>query len=164
MHPEHGEIHPSSSEHLRLKSGHDLCPNQRSVAFHASLLQGVGVMTSFMVSGTLPMDFFLIEYEICTASLAKFIVDAALAHAKSFPAAACRSVHLVTHARNVEETLAAFSFRRERAAEVRGALRPLVADRQLKRAKSASNVELEEIMATQPCAPPLPQKLAEYLL
>ena len=41
---------------------------------------------------------------------------------------------------------------------------PLVADMQLKHAKSRIDVELEEIMATQPCAPALPQKFAEYLL
>ena len=86
----------SPNEHLRLKSGHDLCPTQRSVAFDASLLQGVGIMTSFMVSGSLLMDFFLVQCEICTASLPKFIVDVALAHAKSSRVAACHNVHFAT--------------------------------------------------------------------
>ena len=110
------------------------------------------------------MDFFLVEYEICTASLAKFIVDAALARAKSFPAAACHNVHLVTKARQCEEARASLSFRCERAAEVRAALCPLVAARQLKRAKSTTDVELEEIAATQPCVAALTPKLAEYVL
>ena len=48
----------SPTDRVRSKSGHDLCPNQRSMSFHAALLQGLGIMTSSMTSGSLPIDFF----------------------------------------------------------------------------------------------------------
>ena len=154
----------SIDEHARPKSGHDLCPDQRPISFHARLLQGLGVVTNFMVSGTLPMDFFLVEYETCTSSLARFIVQAALAHAKAAPTAGTAAqVHLATQVKKLEEARPSFSFRNELVAEVRASLRPLVVDRKLKRAKSNADADMHDLAAKLPCAPALPPKLSEYL-
>ena len=44
-------------EHVRARTGHELCPNQRSTRFHAALLQGCNITSAFMASGQAPMDF-----------------------------------------------------------------------------------------------------------
>ena len=92
-------------------------------------------------------------------------MKAALARVKHSPATAFHNgVHLVTQATKLlGEARPSLNFRVELASQVRATLRPLVADRQLKRAKSTTDADFEEIAATVPCAPSLPPKLAEYL-
>ena len=65
------------------RTGHDICPQQRSVAFHERILQGFSIMSPLMASGTVPMDFYLMEPESGTATLAHIIASAAEARSRS---------------------------------------------------------------------------------
>jgi len=155
---------PAPEEYVRARTGHDLCPRQRPQSFHTLLLQGFGVLTAFIISGSTPMDSYIAEYESCTASLAKVIVKATVAQAAKEGGCLDVAVHLVTQVRRIEsESRPSLTFRESLAAEVRAGLRRLFNNRPLKRAKSDTGSELLELAAGRPTAPNLPPKLAEFL-
>ena len=86
------------------RTGHDICPQQRSVAFHEGILKGFSIMSPLMASGEIPMDFYLMEPESGTATLAHIIASAAEARSRSKTGA---SDHLraSTRFRNNKKTL-----------------------------------------------------------
>ena len=59
------------------RSGNDIFPQQRGVAFHFAILRSLGIMGQLMASGTVPMDFYLMEPESGTATLANAIATTA---------------------------------------------------------------------------------------
>ena len=150
-------------ERVRSNSGHDLCPDQRPAKFHAALLQGFNIVSAFMKSGQSPMDFMLVQDETCTSSLAKCVVDMAGAHMAGQPSCGPQ-VHLVTQARKWDdEARPSLNFRLHHLSEARAALVPHFEKRALKRRKTDTSAQLEELAAGLPSAPPLPPKLAEAL-
>ena len=154
------------NERVRPNSGHDLCPGPHPAKFHAALLQGCNIVSAFMTSGQIPMDFMLGQDETCTSSLARWVVDMAGAHMAGQPACGdyLAQVHLVTQARKWDdEARPSLNFRLHHLSEARAALLPHFEKRSLKRRKTDTCAQLEELAAGVPSAPPLPPKLAEAL-
>ena len=103
------------------------------------------------------------QHETCTSSLARCVVDMALAHATRHGSLS-PDVHLVTQARKwSEEARPSLSFRLQLLGAARAALEPHFMKRSLKRRKTDTSSQLAELEAELPRAPALPQKLAEYL-
>ena len=151
---------------LKPKTGHDVCPEQRSKDFHTALLRGFNILTPFICSGVAVLDFFLVEPESCTATLASAIAEVALARARNKDSDKPR-LHLVTSVRQIAtEARSSTSFRQELVAKVRECLRPLLdvhTSRQLKRAKSNSEEELLHLVDSVPMPPDLPEVLRDDL-
>ena len=59
------------------KPGNDICPQQRGVGFHEGILKGFSIMAPLMATGSVPMDFYLVEPESGTATLARVIATTA---------------------------------------------------------------------------------------
>ena len=74
---------PAAACKQKPRTGHDICPQQRSIAFHEGILQGFSIMSPLMASGDIPMDFYLMEPESGTATLAHTIASAAEARSRN---------------------------------------------------------------------------------
>ena len=152
---------------MRHRTGHDLFPGQRTKAFHTALLQGFAIVTNFMTVGSKKLDFFLLEPEAGTSTLARLIAKPAIDSVSGQAAKAGHSVtrvHLATQIQKIsDEARPSRTFRQELAAVLRAELKPLLEGRQLKRAKTATDTELLELAAGKPSPPALPPALAEML-
>ena len=110
------------------------------------------------------MDFFLMEPESCTSSLAALVADVVVARLKAQKQAGSAidtpRVYLATSLQHISgEARSSLSFRQQLAAEARGRLQPLAdiyGTRQLKRAKTNSDEDLIQLSSAVPSPPELP--------
>ena len=162
---------PNYVRKVKDRTGHDVCPQQRAVEFHKSLLQGFNILTPLMASGLAAMDFFLMEPEACTSSLASLVAGVVVARLqaqkKAGRAIDTPRVYLATSLQHISgEARSSLHFREQLAAEARERLQPLAdiyGARQLKRLKTNSEEELVQLATMTPSPPTLPKGLFDEL-
>ena len=156
---------PCDESRLRAKTGHDLCPAQRTVRFTEGLLGAFGFATRPMLDGVTPFDFHITEFESDTGAMARIFVTAALKRAAG-PDQHIREsaveILLSTEVRRRTEMRSSLIFRQSLLAVESERVKELArrfCGRGLKRAKTDTEERVAAVVAMLPAAPSLPQGL-----